>query len=570
MTTQPTLSVCIVTYERRDFLKRCLDSLSTSVTDDVEVIVVDASARPAADVIAESRPSAVYLHTPRLAGWMTRSRNEALKHVRGDIISFLDDDVVVSANWQSSLLAAFGDAEVVAVSGRTRNLQPGEDEYGLPVGRYLDDGSLTEGFASLTDGIIEVDHGIGANMSFRRSILATLGGFRDDYPGTAMREDTDIFLRIRRLGGKVVFAPDAVVDHLPGPHIKGKRFDTRYKLYARRNHMVLVARDSGIRSIRLRRWILREYGEVGEAPTFFRKIRRFGVTTLGVLWGTLAVIRDARWSPTSPVRGDEDGTELRALLSRADVIEGTRRGRRTVLIPPADAEPGDWFYFWLDAHARTRAGSLSKVVEVPGMAPWIDVFPALRSLTVRPAGLLLRDQRERPGHAGRQRFGVDFAIDELESFIKDVFIDRIPRDDSGTVVVSVPSRGPAGWLSKTESSAFDYVGYVGAALEWLGDVNRVTFVTNDAQWCRENLDETGRKHVADLSYSSGDPIHGFMKVAGASLIVGSRSVTTYWASYIAGVLHENARVVMPLYDESPATRRAAQYHHTWMTVRDFT
>jgi len=184
------------------------------------------------------------------------------------------------------------------------------------VGRLLPDGSLTEGFASLPGGVTDVDHGIGANMSFRRSMLALLGGFRDDYPGTAMLEDTYIFLRVKRAGGRAVFVPEAVVDHLPGPHIKGKRFDTRYKLYARRNHMVLLARDAGIRSTSLRRWIRREYSTVGDAPGLWRKVRRFGVTSIGIAWGAGAMVRQARWTPTPPVREDDAGSELRVLLSR--------------------------------------------------------------------------------------------------------------------------------------------------------------------------------------------------------------------------------------------------------------
>lgn len=310
------LSVCIVTYERPEFVRRCLASLNENVSVDVDVVVVDASATDAAAMVSEVRPSAVYVHAPALAGWMTRSRNEGLRHVRGDIISFLDDDVVVGASWEAGLTAAFEDPDVMAVSGRTRNLQPGEETYDLPIGRLLPDGSLTEGFASLPAGLVEVDHGIGANMSFRRAMLARLGGFRDDYPGTAMREDTDVFLRIRRLGGKVVFAPDAVVDHLPAPHVKGRRFDTRYKLYARRNHMVLIARDSGIRSAPLRRWVRREFRSVGDAPTFFRRVRRFGVTAVGVAWGTAAMVVHARCAPTPPVRDDRTGRELRAALSR--------------------------------------------------------------------------------------------------------------------------------------------------------------------------------------------------------------------------------------------------------------
>lgn len=309
-------SICIVTYERRDFLRRCLTALHDTVTADTEIVVVDASATPAGALVEEVVPSATYVHAPQLAGWMTRSRNEALRHVDGDIVSFLDDDVVVSPEWQNALLRAFHDPTVDAVAGRTRNLQPGEESYDQPVGRLLADGSLSEGFASLTDGVIEVDHGIGANMSFRRTMLAMLGGFRDDYPGTAMREDTDMFLRVKRAGGRSVFAPDAVVDHLPAPHVKGERFDTRYKLYARRNHMVLLARDAGIRSPSLRRWIAREFRTVGDAPGPFRKVRRFGVTAVGIAWGAVAMVRGAGWRPIPPARNDEAGRELRAILSR--------------------------------------------------------------------------------------------------------------------------------------------------------------------------------------------------------------------------------------------------------------
>lgn len=310
------LSVCIVTYERSDYLVRCLTALRGRVTPDVEVVVVDASADDASTTVAAACPSAVYVHAPQLAGWMTRSRNEALRHARGELISFLDDDVVVGESWQTGLLAAFGDPTVDAVAGRTRNLQPGEESYDLPIGRLLADGSLSEGFASRPPAVVDVDHGIGANMSFRRGMLARLGGFRDDYPGTAMREDTDMFLRVGRAGGRAVFAPDAVVDHLPGPHVKGRRFDTRYKLYARRNHMVLLARDAGIGSPVLRRWIRREYRSVGEAPGVLRAVRRLGVITLGVAWGAAAMLRQARWRPMPPTRSGAEGAALRNVLSR--------------------------------------------------------------------------------------------------------------------------------------------------------------------------------------------------------------------------------------------------------------
>lgn len=315
----PKLSVCIVTYQRPEFLRRCLRSLGEGLGADAEIVVVDASAGRC-DISNELDRPVVYVHAPHLGGWMTRSRNEALRHVRGEIVSFLDDDVVVRPEWERAVLAAFEDPTVVAVAGRTCNGVPGEERYERPIGRVLADGTLTDGFASLPDGPVAVDHGIGANMSFRRSALAELGGFRDDYPGTALREDTDIFLRIRAIGGRAVFAPDAAVDHLPAPHVRGARFDTRYKLYGRRNHMVLLARDGGIRSPLLRRWVGVQFRAVGRARGLGAKLRRLGVTLAGIAWGSAAVLRSATWHPRPPRRQDAQGRELRAVLG------GSREG----------------------------------------------------------------------------------------------------------------------------------------------------------------------------------------------------------------------------------------------------
>jgi GT2 family glycosyltransferase len=317
MDAHATHSVCIVTYERAEFLKRVLASLRDGLRAETQVVVVDASARSAQDEVRQVLPTALYVHDRAVAGWMTRARNVALHHATGSIITFLDDDVVLRPGWQSAVLTAFADPSVDAVAGRTCNGLPGEETYAPPIGRLLDDGSLTEGFASLPDGPVDVDHGIGANMSFRASTLARLGGFRDDYPGTAIREDTDLYLRIRAIGGRAVFSPDAAVDHLPAPHVKGARFDTRYKLYGRRNHMVLLAREGGIRSRRLAPWIAAQLRSAAQVPGLVRRLQRFGVTVLGIGWGAIAMLRQARWNPLPPERTDAAGREIRAALTRA-------------------------------------------------------------------------------------------------------------------------------------------------------------------------------------------------------------------------------------------------------------
>lgn len=316
-TDEPTklrLSVCIVTYERAAFLDRCLRSLAELDDPAEEIVVVDASAASNAAAVEALGLPTRYVWAPQLAGWMTRSRNEGLRHVTGDVIAFLDDDVVVTRQWATALRELFADPHVAAAGGRTRNGIAGEETYDQPIGRYLPNGRLTDGFAAEADAPVIMDHGIGANMSFRRSVMAELGGFRDDYPGTALREDTDMFLRVRRIGGRVLFAPDAVVDHLPAPHVVGARFDTRYKLYGRRNHVVLVARHAGLGSADLRRWIGGEARGVLAADGLMPKVMRLGVTAVGIAWGLRAATRAARWRPLEPRRSGPQAEEIRRRL----------------------------------------------------------------------------------------------------------------------------------------------------------------------------------------------------------------------------------------------------------------
>lgn len=311
----PTLSVCLVTYERPTFLQRCMDALVLQRTEILQIVVVDASSEPRPP--SGLGPEDTYVHAPSLAGWMTRSRNRALLEVRGDVIAFLDDDVVVHPGWAQNLRLAFAETGAAALAGRTLNGHPGEENYDKPQGRLQRDGTLTDGFAALTEGRVRVDHGIGANMSFRRDVLADLGGFRDDYPGTALREDTDIFLRIRRLGLQTYFDPAVTVDHRPAPHVRGARFDTRYKLYGRRNHMVLLARDGGVRSPALRRWLIREVRGIGQVPGLRRRAERAAVTFAGLAFGAWAALRQANLSPMPARRVGPQAEAIRQALTSA-------------------------------------------------------------------------------------------------------------------------------------------------------------------------------------------------------------------------------------------------------------
>src|SRR5690606_14207307 len=119
-----------------------------------------------------------------------------LEEVTAEIVAFLDDDAYPRSDWLAALLRRYEDSTVAGVGGRTINGQPGEESEGAHcVGRLLPDGSLSGYFAAITAGDVAVDHMLGANMSMRRRVIEELGGIRDYYPGTCLREESDIALR---------------------------------------------------------------------------------------------------------------------------------------------------------------------------------------------------------------------------------------------------------------------------------------------------------------------------------------------------------------------------------------
>ena len=147
------------------------------------------------------------------------------------------------------------DPGVAAVGGRARNGQPGEENEGVDkIGKLLPNGRLTGNFAANPGRSVEVDHLLGANMSVRLSVVRELGGIRDFYPGTCLREETDIALRMRRAGHRILFLPDAVVRHVAGTYAKGQRFDTRYRYFQGATIWASGHTTLGWGDVRLRRY----------------------------------------------------------------------------------------------------------------------------------------------------------------------------------------------------------------------------------------------------------------------------------------------------------------------------
>ena len=246
--TRPTARVVIATYRRPEYVRECLEHLQRQNVPPVRIIVVDASPDALTREVVERFEGVEYRRNERGIGSTATSRAIGITDVTEDVVAFIDDDAYAEPDWLEKLLDPYADERVAAVGGRARNGQPGEEREGIgQIGLLLPDGRLTGFFAADPGRAVEVDHLLGANMSVRMSAVRELGGIRDFYPGTCLREETDIALRMRRAGMTILYTPDAVVRHVAGDYARGRRFDARYRYYGARNHLVLLTTTLGFR-----------------------------------------------------------------------------------------------------------------------------------------------------------------------------------------------------------------------------------------------------------------------------------------------------------------------------------
>jgi GT2 family glycosyltransferase len=238
--------VVVATYRRPDHVRTCLDHLRRQTVAPQRIVVVDASPDDATrDVVAEYN-GIEYRRNDLGLGTLAASRAIGTVDATEDVVAFIDDDAYAEPEWLEQLLAAYELPNVGAVGGRARMNRSGEEQDGVErIGRFLRNGRLPGNFAADPGRIIETDHMLGANMSVRTDVLHSFGGIHDYYPGTCLREDSDLAFRVKLVGRRIVYAPDAVVLHVAGEYSKGTRFDLRYRFYGARNHILLLTTTLG-------------------------------------------------------------------------------------------------------------------------------------------------------------------------------------------------------------------------------------------------------------------------------------------------------------------------------------
>jgi len=222
------LSVIITTYNRSSYLRKCLEAMTRQVLDasTYEILVVDNNSKDnTKDVVtdfSQSHPdlNIRYLFEPEQG--TSYARNCGVRAASGKILCFTEDDAAPFPNWLENLVNAMilfsagcaGGPIYLDYQGQARPQHLQGDLQGLIGGFQL---PYTQ--PSIVSTWTEFPW--GGNMAFRREVFTDVGLFVTELGPSGKRrltaEETEFIQRVYRRGWKIIYIPNAQVNHFVPP-----------------------------------------------------------------------------------------------------------------------------------------------------------------------------------------------------------------------------------------------------------------------------------------------------------------------------------------------------------------
>ena len=211
------LAILIATRNRESSLRRLLASVfaMTGVGRIAPAVVIvdngstDGTAELARAVAAE-HPTLRHLPVPH--GGKSHALNVAIRATPAERYAFVDDDVVLDAQWLVAVEAHFARATSAVAQGVIR-IAP--EAAAIPSVVAAVERWHTIPRCDYGPAATEAPSLIGANMVVARRAFARVGLFDERLgPGAAgASEDTELALRLRAAGERIGWIPDAIVYH---------------------------------------------------------------------------------------------------------------------------------------------------------------------------------------------------------------------------------------------------------------------------------------------------------------------------------------------------------------------
>jgi GT2 family glycosyltransferase len=204
MSARPLVTIQLCTYNRRRLLGRVLDALfhQDADPDSYEVVLVDDGSTDGSyeSIIARASPPCMFSVVRQPNGGLALGRNAGIARSRGEIVLFMDDDVLATPSLVRAHAAFHRDHPDAIGRGVAINVSS---------------------FDALPTPVYSLRNYSGAyfwttNVSVPRALLDDAGGFDERFREYGW-EDLELGFRLRRMGVASVLIREAVVFHFKPP-----------------------------------------------------------------------------------------------------------------------------------------------------------------------------------------------------------------------------------------------------------------------------------------------------------------------------------------------------------------
>jgi peptidoglycan-N-acetylglucosamine deacetylase len=201
----PKVAAIVPAFNEDKVVAKTVDSLLSSDYPNLEIVVVDdGSSDRTHHVIKEyfgDNPKVKNFRKEN--GGKSSAINYGLKQTDSEIVVILDADTIIKKDAIRKLAVYFGDENIGAVAGNAKVGNRNNFLTKMQAIEYITSQNLERRAFNVFNSIRVVAGAIGA---WRREVLIKAGGFTHD----TLAEDTDMTLKILRLGYRIEYEPSAI------------------------------------------------------------------------------------------------------------------------------------------------------------------------------------------------------------------------------------------------------------------------------------------------------------------------------------------------------------------------
>ena len=209
------VTIAIPTLGREDVLLSTIRSCLAQAEPAGEILVIDQTSKHepgTTRALQDWHNSGRVRWVRRSVPSVTAAMNEALLLASNPLVLFLDDDIVPIEGFVAAHAAAHDDANVWVVAGQV--IQPWQEPVDLPRPPPSDGLRVDLDFPFHSMRSAQLLNVMAGNMSVIRDRALGVGGFDENFQGTAYRFETEFARRVHRAGGTIMFEPSASIRHL--------------------------------------------------------------------------------------------------------------------------------------------------------------------------------------------------------------------------------------------------------------------------------------------------------------------------------------------------------------------